>query len=107
MLERLSSDPRCVLEHEPLERLAAEGELAVYHHGGYWQCADTLRDVEILRGLWDSGQAPWRVWDDRREASGADRGARAGDWTLSPEAALRSVPMAIPSADPSELWRAA
>lgn len=107
VFDRLSSDARCVLEHEPLERLAAEGELAVYHHEGYWQCADTLRDVELLRRLWEAGQAPWRVWDDRLGASGPNRGARSGDWTLGPEAALRCEPMAVPSADPAELWRAA
>ena len=68
MLDRLSADPSCVLEREPLEGLAADGELCVYPHDGFWQCADTLRDVELLRGLWDSGAAPWRVWDDRRAA---------------------------------------
>jgi glucose-1-phosphate cytidylyltransferase len=90
VFERLSADPACVLEHEPLERLAADGELAVFHHEGYWQCADTLRDVELLRGLWDSGRAPWRVWDDRNsgeEQPNASR--RATDWTVNPEAALR------------------
>ena len=89
VMERLSPDPSCVLEHEPLEQLAADGELAVYHHEGYWQCADTLRDVELLRGLWDSGQAPWRVWDDRSGIAGANPGRRAADWAVSPEAALR------------------
>ena len=67
MLERIwSSTPPCVLEREPLEGLARDGELMVYQHDGFWQCADTVRDVELLRGLWDSGRAPWRVWDDRR-----------------------------------------
>ena len=65
VLDRLSPDPACVLEREPLERLAADGELCVYAHDGFWQCADTVRDVELLRGLWDRGEAPWRVWDDR------------------------------------------
>ena len=79
-----------MLEHEPLERLAADGELAVYHHDGYWQCADTLRDVELLRTLWDSGQAPWRTWEGRGDDTGAGGSRRAGDWAVSPEAALRS-----------------
>ena len=68
VLDRLSTDPSCTLERDPLEGLAADGELCVYPHDGFWQCADTLRDVELLRGLWDSGAAPWRVWDDRRAA---------------------------------------
>ena len=107
VLDRLSPDPACVLEHEPLERLAAERQLAVYRHDGYWQCADTLRDVELLRRQWDCGEAPWRVWDDRREAPGPARGGRAGDWAVSPEAALRRG-RALPAAgDPAELWRAA
>jgi len=70
-LDRLSPDPACVLEREPLESLAREGQLAVFEHDGFWQCADTLRDVEYLRGLWDAGDAPWRVWDDRRAESTA------------------------------------
>jgi glucose-1-phosphate cytidylyltransferase len=66
VLARLSADPQCILEREPLEGLAADGELSVYSHDGFWQCADTVRDVELLRGMWESGAAPWRVWDDRR-----------------------------------------
>jgi glucose-1-phosphate cytidylyltransferase len=91
VLERLSGEPSCVLEHEPLERLAAEGELAVYHHDGYWQCADTLRDVELLRSLWSAGRAPWRVWDDRSGGPRPAYGSRAADWTTSPEAAIRAA----------------
>ena len=55
-----------MLERAPLEGLAAAGELMVYEHDGFWQCADTVRDVELLRGLWDNGKAPWRIWDDRQ-----------------------------------------
>jgi glucose-1-phosphate cytidylyltransferase len=71
VLERLSFDPGCVLEREPLESLAADGELMLYEHRGFWQCADTVRDVELLRGLWQSGRAPWRIWDDRRPVTPA------------------------------------
>jgi glucose-1-phosphate cytidylyltransferase len=79
VLDRLSADPACILEREPLESLAADGELAVYRHDGFWQCADTVRDVEMLRGLWDRGDAPWRIWDDRIIQSGDHPGRRAGD----------------------------
>ena len=48
-----------VFEREPLERLAAEGQLAVFEHGGFWQCMDTLRDVRQLEERWRSGNAPW------------------------------------------------
>jgi glucose-1-phosphate cytidylyltransferase len=65
VLDRLWGSDDCVLEGAPLERLAAEGQLEVFAHDGFWQAADTLRDVEQLRSLWASGEAPWRVWDDR------------------------------------------
>jgi glucose-1-phosphate cytidylyltransferase len=88
VLDRLSYDPSCVLEREPLESLASDGQLQVYRHDGFWQCADTVRDVELLRGLWDRGEAPWRVWDDRREQSADHPGRRAGDQV---EALLREA----------------
>jgi glucose-1-phosphate cytidylyltransferase len=65
VLERIGDDPGCVLEREPLEELARDGQLQVFEHRGFWQCADTVRDVELLRALWSDGAAPWRVWDDR------------------------------------------
>lgn len=51
-----------VLEREPLETLAADGELMAYKHEGFWQPMDTLRDKHALEELWDSGRAPWKVW---------------------------------------------
>jgi glucose-1-phosphate cytidylyltransferase len=51
-----------VWEREPLERLASEGQLSVYHHNGFWQPMDTLRDKRHLEALWDSGKAPWKTW---------------------------------------------
>jgi glucose-1-phosphate cytidylyltransferase len=50
-------------EKEPMERLAAEGQLMAYRHEGFWQCMDTMREKKILEDLWDSGNAPWRSWD--------------------------------------------
>ena len=49
-------------EREPMERLAAEQQLAAYRHDGFWQPMDTLRDKSQLEALWQSGQAPWKVW---------------------------------------------
>lgn len=49
-------------ERRPLERLAAEGQLAAYRHSGFWQPMDTLRDKSQLEALWDSGKAPWKNW---------------------------------------------
>ena len=50
-------------EKEPLERLAADGQLMAYRHDGFWQCMDTIRDRKLLQSLWDSGSAPWKVWE--------------------------------------------
>ncbi len=50
-------------EREPLERLAAEGQLQAYKHDGFWQCMDTLRDKTMLDGLLEENRAPWKVWD--------------------------------------------
>ena len=49
-------------EREPLERLAADGELRAYRHDDFWQCMDTLRDKKLLEELWSNG-APWRTWE--------------------------------------------
>jgi glucose-1-phosphate cytidylyltransferase len=49
-------------ERDPLERLADDGQLVAYRHEGFWQCMDTLRDVRLLEGLWQSGDIPWKVW---------------------------------------------
>jgi glucose-1-phosphate cytidylyltransferase len=49
-------------EREPLARLAAEGQLMVFRHDDFWQSMDTLRDLRLLESLWNSGKAPWKVW---------------------------------------------
>ena len=49
-----------VFEREPLERLAAEGQLKTYRHDGFWQCMDTVRDRDLLNQMWDEGRAPWK-----------------------------------------------
>ncbi len=53
----------CVLERQPMERLAEENRLGVYRHYGFWQCMDTLRDKTLLEELLKNGEAPWRVWE--------------------------------------------
>jgi glucose-1-phosphate cytidylyltransferase len=49
-------------EKEPLERLASKGQLMAYRHESFWQCMDTIRDVQLLERLWSTGNAPWKVW---------------------------------------------
>ena len=61
VLDLLDGDD-CIWERAPLETLADRGELAAYQHHGFWQAMDTLRDKTHLEELWQSGQAPWRVW---------------------------------------------
>ncbi len=51
-----------VWERDPMERLAGEGNLSAFLHRGFWQPMDTLRDKNLLKELWDSGQAPWKIW---------------------------------------------
>ncbi len=61
VLDLLDGDD-CVWERGPLETLAERGELAAYQHHGFWQPMDTQRDKTHLEELWQSGQAPWKVW---------------------------------------------
>ena len=55
-------DEECVLEQAPLEKLANLGELMAYRHEGFWQPMDTYREFVMLNEIWDSGEAPWKVW---------------------------------------------
>ncbi len=55
-------DKDVMWEHDPMERLAAEGHLYAYQHNGFWQCMDTARDLQYLESLWSAGNAPWKSW---------------------------------------------
>lgn len=48
-----------MLEREPLEKITQANQLMAYHHPGYWQCMDTIRDKQALEELWAAGQGPW------------------------------------------------
>ena len=54
-----------VLEQSPLGTVAKQGQLMAYEHSGYWQCMDTIRDRDALRGLWGSGKASW-LWNSHK-----------------------------------------
>jgi glucose-1-phosphate cytidylyltransferase len=60
VLEYLERDS--VLERDPLERLAAGDELRAHRHEDFWECMDTYKDAIALNDLWESGEAPWRMW---------------------------------------------
>lgn len=55
-------DDGTVFEKEPLKRLSSEGQLMAYSHDGFWQCMDTQREMRKLEALWDTGEAPWKLW---------------------------------------------
>ena len=57
----LESD-KTIWEHGPMRGLADDGELVAWRHGGFWKPMDTLRDAQELRGMWEDGTAPWKVW---------------------------------------------
>ena len=61
VLERIASEAT-FFEHEPLEQLAADGQLRAFKHTGFWQPMDVLRDKALLDQLWRSGKPPWKVW---------------------------------------------
>jgi len=56
-------DDTSIWEREPVERLAREGQLMGYRHRGFWSCMDTLKEKNTLEDLWNSGNAPWKIWD--------------------------------------------
>jgi len=60
-LEYVTGD-EAVWEREPVEQLARDGELVGYRHPGFWSCMDTLKEKTYLEELWNSGQAPWKIW---------------------------------------------
>jgi glucose-1-phosphate cytidylyltransferase len=60
-LDRIDGD-QTSWEDAPLTGLAADGELQAFEHHGFWQAMDTLRDKNMLEGLWASGRAPWKAW---------------------------------------------
>jgi len=61
VLDRIAGDAT-VWEREPMESLARDGQISAFHHNGFWQPMDTLRDKNQLEDLWASGKAPWKVW---------------------------------------------
>jgi glucose-1-phosphate cytidylyltransferase len=61
VIDYLSGD-NCVLEREPLENLAADGQLKAFRHHGFFFAMDTYREYQYLNELWSTGKAPWKVW---------------------------------------------
>lgn len=59
----LIDDDQTIWERKPLENLAMTKQLGAYYHHGFWQPMDTLREYQLLESLWQSGKAPWKVWE--------------------------------------------
>ena len=62
IFDYLEDSVSCVFESSPLEKLASKSALAAFRHEGFWQCMDTLRDLRLLRTLWEQETPPWKVW---------------------------------------------
>ncbi|GIW23342.1 MAG: glucose-1-phosphate cytidylyltransferase [Candidatus Sericytochromatia bacterium] len=64
VFEYIEDEINTVFEQEPLRNLAKDGKMYAYRHTGFWKAMDTLRDKKELERLWNSGNAPWKVWND-------------------------------------------
>jgi len=62
IFDYIKNGDKTILEKEPLETLARERKLSAFKHNGFWYPMDTLRDKKHLEGLWDSNNAPWKIW---------------------------------------------
>ena len=62
VLDRIEGDST-LFEQGPLSELAKDGQLSVFKHSGFFQPVDTLRELQLLEGIWDSGSAPWKTWE--------------------------------------------
>ncbi|MBA3888913.1 MAG: glucose-1-phosphate cytidylyltransferase [Gemmatimonadaceae bacterium] len=71
VFDYLPDDPSCILEREPLEKLARDGQLQAFRHEGFFYAMDTYREYQHLNELWDTRQAPWARWDRRGRQPGA------------------------------------
>ena len=63
MLDYLTTAVDCDFEFGPLEQLASESEVMTFKHNGFWECADTVRDVNHLNKLWETKKAKWKIWE--------------------------------------------
>lgn len=64
VMNYIASGDDVIFERDPLEKLAAEGQLHAYKHEGFWQPMDTLKDKTTLTAMWENGTAPWKKWED-------------------------------------------
>jgi glucose-1-phosphate cytidylyltransferase len=65
IFEYVNEDTNCVLEKEPMQKLASAGQLAIYPHNGFWHCIDHLKHLEEINSMFASGNRPWMTWEHR------------------------------------------
>jgi glucose-1-phosphate cytidylyltransferase len=68
-----------VWERGAVEALVRDGQLMGYRHAGFWSCMDTVKEKNILEDLWNSGNAPWKIWDPARKSAPVRQGSRGGE----------------------------
>lgn len=71
VLKLLDADIDCILEKNPLEKLANSNNLAIYKHEGFWQCMDTYRDYKMLNEMYNENNTPWMIWKNREDSFNA------------------------------------
>lgn len=64
VMDYIAPQDNVIFEREPLEKLAADGKLHAFKHEGFWRPMDTLKDKMELTQMWETKQAPWKVWED-------------------------------------------
>ena len=64
IFDYVTEERSCILERTPMERLAADGQMMMYAHNGFWECVDTYRDLKSLQKKWDAGNPKWKIWQD-------------------------------------------
>ena len=79
----LTDEPGLLLEKAPLQTMAADGELGIFQHEGFWMGMDTFRDWTELNELWDSGNPPWKIWEQLSKSSAAQPSMTYPEITLS------------------------
>ena len=62
VFDYLSNDRKCALEDQPLKNLVKDNQFVAFRHDGFWQCMDIQQHAEGLNELWNSGEAPWKIW---------------------------------------------
>jgi len=63
----LSEDEGCILEEDPLRQVAKDGQMAVYHHPGFWYTVNTAKELEDLNRMWVENTTPWALWQGKNE----------------------------------------